>query len=355
MKKALVLVLTGAMVLSCAACGGSSQNASATTAAAESAASTTAAETSAAASEGSSSGETITLRISQTNPEKYVLGRACEHWAELVKDATNGRIVIETYHSGTLGDERESAEACQAGNLDFAVVNTAVLENFVPDYGVFSLPYTFKSYDHADKVFMGDIGTEMLSKLDSVGLIGLCFWEQGFRELTNSKHPVNSLADVKGLRIRVMENKLHQELWNALGADAVPMSWGDAYTALQQGAIDGQENALVTIESNGVQEINKYLAMTDHIYGTNIVVASPQTWNSLSADDQKILKDCMDETNTWEREQARSDADSALDRMMEDGLEVTYPDKQEFIDATAGIREEYTQFKDYMDQITALE
>lgn len=338
MKKALSFILAALMVFGCTACGSKDAQSS----------SSNSAET------PSSSGEKISLKISQTNPETYVIGRACEHWAELVSEATDGRIEIVAYHSGTLGDERETAEACQAGNLDFAVVNTAVLENFVPDYGVFSLPYTFESYEHADKVFMGDIGDEMLAKLDDVGLLGLSFWESGFRELTNSKHPVNSLADVKGLRIRVMENQLHQELWNTLGADAVPMSWSDAYTALQQGAIDGQENAAITIESNAVHEINKYLAMTDHIYGTCIVVASPNTWNSLSAEDQQILVDCMAETNTWEREQARSDAENAIGRMEEQGLEVTYPDKQEFIDATAGIRAGYSQFKDALDKIAAL-
>jgi TRAP-type C4-dicarboxylate transport system substrate-binding protein len=132
------------------------------------------------------------------------------------------------------------------------------------------------------------------------------------------------------------------------------MSWSDAYTALQQGAIDGQENAAITIESNAVQEINKYLAMTDHIYGTCIVIASPSVWNSLSEDDQKILADCLAEANVWEREQARADAEDAIGRMEEQGLEVTYPDKQEFIDATAGIRAEYSQYKDTLDKIAAL-
>lgn len=327
------------IVLGCTACGGSGGSGS-----------------SGSADSGSAgaSGEKISLKISQTNPETYVIGRACQHWADLVSEATDGRIEIVPYHSGTLGDERETAEACQAGNLDFAVVNTAVLENFVPDYGVFSLPYTFTGYEHADKVFLGDIGADMLSKLDDVGLVGLSFWESGFRELTNSKRPVNSLEDVKGLRIRVMENQLHQELWNSLGADAVPMSWSDAYTALQQGAIDGQENAAITIESNAVHEINQYLAITDHIYGTCIVVAAPKVWNSLSAEDQQILRDCMAETNTWEREQARSDADESIARMQEaTGMEVTYPDKQAFIDATAGIREGYPQFKEILDQIQA--
>lgn len=338
MKKALSLLMAALLVFGCAACGGSGSGSG----------------DSGSGGASGGSGEKISLKISQTNPETYVIGRACQHWADLVSEATGGRIEIVPYHSGTLGDERESAEACQAGNLDFAVVNTAVLENFVPDYGVFSLPYTFTSYEHADKVFLGDIGADMLSKLDGVGLVGLSFWESGFRELTNSKRPVNSLEDVKGLRIRVMENQLHQELWNSLGADAVPMSWSDAYTALQQGAIDGQENAAITIESNAVQEINQYLAITDHIYGTCIVVAAPKVWNALSAEDQKILTDCMNETSIWEREQARADADASIARMQESaGLEVSYPDKQEFIDATASIREGYTQFKDVLAQIEA--
>lgn len=342
MKKIFSLFLVSMMVISFTACGGGSTGSENS-------------ETSADVEEGSgTTDEKISLRISQTNPADSVVGRSCEYWAQLVNDATDGRIEIVAYHSNTLGDERESAEACQAGNLDFAVVNTAVLENFVSDYGVFSLPYIIESYDHADQVFMGEIGDEMLAKLDDVGLLGLSFWESGFRELTNSKHPVNSLADVQGLRIRVMENQLQQQLWNSLGADAVPMSWSDAYTALQQGAIDGQENPLTVIEDNAVQEINQYLAMTDHIYGTAIVVASPKVWNALSTEDQQILTDCMAQAEIWEREQNREYAEGALDRMEEQGLEVSYPDKQEFIDATSDIRSEYTQYKDYLDRISAL-
>ena len=173
----------------------------------------------------------IVIRMAQASAADGAIGLSMDNFAKDVEEKSNGRIVVHTFHNGQLGTERENIESVQMGNLDIAVVNQSVLVNFFPDISVFDLPYTITSAEHADKVFLGEIGQSFLNKLPEVRLHGLAIWESGFRNLTNSKREVNSADDVKGLRIRVMENKIHQDLWGALGADPVPMSWSDAYTA----------------------------------------------------------------------------------------------------------------------------
>ena len=301
------------------------------------------------------SGETVELRLSHTNPASSAFGVASEEFAKLLSEKTDGRYHITVYNDGQLGDERDSIEAVQLGNLDFAVVNVSVLANFVPQLSVFDLPYLIQSTDHADKVFKGEIRDQMMEWISGIGVKGLGVWESGFRNLTNSTRPVNSMEDVAGLRIRVMENELHQKLWIALGADAVPMAWGEAYTAMQQGALDGQENPLTVILSNNVQEVNQYLAMTEHVYSMVVPIMSQKLWDSMTAEDQAILEEVMAEMMDKEREITRQQNDEALGQLMDAGMEVTYPDKSAFIEATKEIREEYgAEYADLLQQVESL-
>ncbi len=277
---------------------------------------------------------TITIRMAQASAADGAIGISMDRFAREVEAKSGGRIKVHTFHNGQLGTERENIESVQMGNLDIAVVNQSVLVNFKPDIAVFDLPYTIQSAEHADKVFLGEIGKSFLQDLQSVRLHGLAIWESGFRNLTNSKRDVNTADDVKGLRIRVMENPIHQELWGALGADAVPMSWSDAYTGMQQGAIDGQENPATVIDKNNVVEVNKHMAMTEHCYSTVFLVMSPKTWNALSPEDQKIITDCMAQANLDERALSRRMDKEAIAILEQKGMKVTYPDKQLFIERT---------------------
>jgi tripartite ATP-independent transporter DctP family solute receptor len=296
---------------------------------------------------------TVQLRMAQASAADGAIGLSIEEYARLVNEKSNGRIEILTFHNGQLGSERDNVEACQLGNLDIAVVNTSVLANFIPWFSAFDLPYVIQSTDHADKVFLGDIGEDMKKAEDGIDLVGLSIWESGFRNLTNSKRPVNSLADVKGLRIRVMENPVHQALWSALGADAVPMNWSDAYTAMQQGAIDGQENPTTVIDKNNVVEVNKNLAITEHVYSTVSVIVSPKTWNALSEEDRQVLTDCMKQVEKDERTTSRKMDKEAVKTLESKGMKVTYPDKQPFVDATEDVRQQYGA--DYHDLLKRIE
>lgn len=295
------------------------------------------------------------LRMSQVSAHNGAIGQSMDLFADMVRERTGGRIDIKTFHNGQLGAERDNIEGIQLGNLDIAVVNQSPLGNFVPEISAVDLPYVIASYEHADKIFLGEIGQDFLKRLDGVGIKGLSIWESGFRNLTNSKRDINSVDDVKGLRIRVMENQIHQDLWRALGADPVPMAWGDAYTALQQGAIDGQENPVTVIDKNNVIEVNKRMAITEHCYATVFIIMSPGRWNSLSAEDQKIIQECVAEAGVHVRELTRKMDKEAIETLKAKKMEVTYPDKQPFIEKTQPVREKYgKRFAATLEKIQAL-
>lgn len=297
----------------------------------------------------------IVIRMAQASAADGAIGLSMDNFAKDVEEKSNGRIVVHTFHNGQLGTERENIESVQMGNLDIAVVNQSVLVNFFPDISVFDLPYTITSAEHADKVFLGEIGQSFLNKLPEVRLHGLAIWESGFRNLTNSKREVNSADDVKGLRIRVMENKIHQDLWGALGADPVPMSWSDAYTGMQQGAIDGQENPATVIDKNNVVEVNKNMAMTEHCYSTVFLVMAPKTWDRLSPEDQKLITDCMNKASLDERALSRKMDKEAITTLESKGMVVTYPDKSLFIERSKPVREFYSKdFPELAAKIEAL-
>lgn len=291
----------------------------------------------------------VHLRMAQASAADGAIGISMEKFAEEVKEKSDGRITISVFHNGQLGSERDNIEACELGNLDIAVVNQSVLANFIPEIAAFDLPYVIESTEHADKVFLGEVGQDFLDRLFEVELKGLGIWESGFRNLTNSKREVNSAKDIEGLRVRVMENEIHQKLWKSLGADPVPMAWSEAYTGMQQGALDGQENPSTVIDKNNVVEVNKEMAITEHVYSTVFLVMAPKTWNALTEEDRQIVQSCMEEANINERVLSREMDQEALKTLESKGMKITYPDKQELIELTQGVRDTYG--KDYQETL----
>lgn len=298
-------------------------------------------------------GDVISLRMAQASAQDGAIGQSMEKFAADVKEKTGGKVEIVVYHNGQLGTERDNVEACQLNNLDIAVVNNSVLANFIPWFAALDLPYIIEGTDHADKVFLGEVGQEMLTSMEDIGVKGVGIWESGFRNLTNSKKDINSVDDVAGLRIRVMENKVHQALWQALGADPVPMAWSDAYTGMQQGAIDGQENPTTVIDKNNVVEVNKKMAITEHVYSTVSIIMSKKSWESLGEENQKIFMECMKSAELNERELSRQMDEEALKVLEEKGMVITRPEKDAFIEKTQSVRDEYG--KDYADIVTKIQ
>jgi tripartite ATP-independent transporter DctP family solute receptor len=227
--------------------------------------------------------------------------------------------------------------------------------NFAPELGVVELPFLIRDFAHADRVFMGPIGKDLCDKVTaSSGSKCLGLWENGFRSLVNNKRPINSVEDIKGLKIRTMENSAHQALWKALGADPVPMAWGDAYTAVQQGALDGLENAITLLYSLKTNEISKYLAVTEHLYSPAVVLMQQDIWDGMTPEDQKVFQDSFNEVSIYEREVSRSDAGKAEEGLANQGMEVTHPDKEGFRKATEQVKAELSKnFTDIVAQIEA--
>jgi tripartite ATP-independent transporter DctP family solute receptor len=284
----------------------------------------------------------ITFKVGHDSADTVPVAIGLAEFKRLVEERTGGGIVIEVYNNGTLGSASDYVVNCQLGTLDMGTVNQSVVSSFIPDLPAVDIPYIIESYEHADKVFMGEVGKYYSQEVrDIVGIEVVGIWEVGFRNLTNSKRPVNNLKDVAGLRIRTMDNQVHQTFWKGLGADPVPMSWNEAYTAMQQGAIDGQENPFSVILGNKVAEVNNNLAVTEHVYSSQFVIMSDKAWKSLNDEQRKIIVDSCYEAGLLERKEQRRQASEAVARLEEQGMSVTYPDKQEFIDASAKICAEY--------------
>lgn len=291
--------------------------------------------------------------VSKDSP--YNIG--AEKLRDIIKEKTNGRYVLQIYPNATIGSERDLIEGVQMGSVGIAITATAPMANFYDQLNCVEIPFLIQNYAHADKVFEGKIGEKLADEVTkAVGVKCLGFWENGFRSLVTRDRKVNSVADIKGLKIRTMENSYHQALWKALGADPTPMAWGDAYTAVQQGALDGLENAIVLLYSLKCGEITKYLAVTEHIYSAGIVVMNQDIWNSLSDADKVIFQAAFKEAGTYERSEARKQATAAEQGLAKQGLTVTHPDKKGFEEATRDVRAKLAKpYKEIAAQIEALE
>ncbi|MBL8701626.1 MAG: TRAP transporter substrate-binding protein DctP [Alphaproteobacteria bacterium] len=241
---------------------------------------------------------------------------------ERIKAGTDGRITIEFFPSGALGGEREMLEGLQLGSVDLAYAATAVVANFVPEMQIFDIPFLFRDFAHAAAVLEGPIGEEYLAKLPARNLQGLAIGGLGFRQLTNSKRAVNDVADVKGLKIRTMENQIHLQAWRTLGALPTPMALPEVFPALQQGTVDGQENPVSAIIGNRFNEVQKFVTMTRHAFTGTVIAMSPTAWKGLSPADQALFRDAARLAQRTTREQAEARERAGIDRLKAQGLTV---------------------------------
>lgn len=275
--------------------------------------------------------------LAPTHP--YQIG--LEKFGEMLEERTDGQIEVDVFHSAQLGGEREMIEALQMGTLDMALVSTAPLSGFTDSFLVYNLPYIFQDRDGAYKVLDGEIGTQMLESLKDNQLIGLCYWENGFRNVTNSVRPINNPEDMKGLKIRTMENKIHMASFDTIGADATPMSFGELFTALQQGTMDAQENPLPIIYTSNFFEVQDHLALTEHFYAPAPLIVSQFTWNKLSKDQQQTLREAALEARDFERKKVQEMDDKFLEVLKDKGMQVTDVDKEEWKEAMSPVYDEF--------------
>ena len=261
-------------------------------------------------------------------------------FAPMVENNSKGNIGVEVYSGAQLGDDTTATEMVVAGQLEINNTSTAPLVGYVPELGIFDIPFLFADEAEADKVLASEVGDYLNAKLADKGIINLAWNENGFRELTNSKHAVATVADVAGLKIRTMENKFHQELWNSLGATATPMSSSELYTALEQGTVDGEENPVANFYS---YQFQKYITMSNHIYSPFLFDMSKKIWDTYDADTQAILTEAAKAFGEEEKKINRQAAADNLQSCIDDyGMEVTYltdDAKAEFVAKTAHIQD----------------
>jgi tripartite ATP-independent transporter DctP family solute receptor len=236
---------------------------------------------------------TLKMNISVSQNSHY--GVAVDAFAREVEKRTNGRYKVQNFYSGALGAERESIEALQVGTLDLTMTSTGPVPNFVPDVAILDIPFLFKDYAQARATLDGPIGQEMLKKFPPKGIVALAWGENGFRHMTNNKHPVVTPDDLKGLKMRTMENPVHMQAYKAFGIIPTPMAFTEVFTALQQGTVDGQENPLSVISAAKFEQVQKYMTLTGHVYSPALILMSKAQYDKLSAADKQAFLDAAKE------------------------------------------------------------
>jgi len=271
-----------------------------------------------------------------TQPE-HIYNKAVEKFAQIVKDKTGGEIEVQLFPAAQLGSERDMVEGLQLGSLEMTLTSTGPLGNFVPQVKLFNLPFLFKDRKSCYAVLDGKTGTDIANLFQKVGIRSLGWYENGFRNITNSKRPIEKPADLKGLKIRVMEDDVFILTMKALGASPLPMAFGELYTALEQKTVDAQENPLAVIYSSRFFEVQKYLAMTGHFYSPAMLLISQQAWKKLTPQQQKIFTEAATTARDYER-QLSLEADQSLEaKLKEAGMTITHPDKKPFIEAVQAV------------------
>jgi tripartite ATP-independent transporter DctP family solute receptor len=250
-------------------------------------------------------------------------------------------VKVEVFHSSQLGNERDLIEGLQLGTVEMCVVSTAPLSSFTTKFEVFDLPFIFSETNKTRAVLDGPIGQGILDTLDAQGITGLCYFENGFRNITNNVRAITKPEDLKGLKIRTMENPVHMTSFRVMGADPTPMALGELFTALQQGTVDGQENPLAIINTSKFYEVQKYLSITEHFYAAAPLLIGKSFFDGLDADIQQAIKEAAAEARGYERGLLDEMNTKLKEELQQAGMEMNTVDKQLFIDAVQSVYAEY--------------
>jgi len=262
----------------------------------------------------------LKMNISVAQNSHY--GVAVDAFAREVEKRTGGRYKVQNFYAGALGAERESVEGVQLGTLDLTLTSTGPLPNFVPEVAILDIPFLFRDYAHARAVLDGPIGQELLQKFPAKGIVALAWAENGFRHMTNSKRPVNAPEDLRGLKMRTMENPIHIQAYRQFGILPTPMAFTEVFTALQQGTVDGQENPLSVITSAKLDQVQKHLSLTGHVYSPAIILMNKAQWDKLSAADKQAFTEAAREAVRVNRARVDDDEKKAVADLRSKGMTV---------------------------------
>ncbi|MDR3591807.1 MAG: TRAP transporter substrate-binding protein [Negativicutes bacterium] len=324
MSKKLIALLTVMVLaaLAAAGCGGSSQNTAQQPAAKK------------------------IIKVSIGLNEDSHEYQGLKKFKEVVEAKTNGRYEVQMYANAQLGDDVKATESLRAGTLEMTAPSTSPLTGMSKELGVFDLPFLFPNPEVAYKVMDGPVGQKILDSLQSKGLVGLAYWDNGFRHVTNSVREIKMPADAKGLKIRTMQNPMHLEAWKALGANPTPMPFSEVFTAMQQKTIDGQENPIPTIYLQKFQEVQKYCTLSGHVYTPFILLMSKKTWDALPKDDQKIFQEAAYTARDYERQVSADMNKSQITKLREAGMTVTELTPEQLKAFQDAVQPVYDKFSD---------
>lgn len=285
--------------------------------------------------------ETKTLRLAHALSTSHPVHLGMERMAELVEEKSGGKLKVTIFPSQQLGSEREMLELLQIGSIGMTKVSSAALENFVPELRVYSLPYLFKNEQHILNVLNGGIGRELLLAGEEYWLRGLTYYDAGQRSFYTKDKPIETPQDLQGLKIRVMESQMSVNMVRDLGGSPTPISWGELYTALQQGVVDGAENNPPSFFTSRHYEVAKYYSLDEHTMLPDLLLISTIQWNNLTEQEQQWIQEAADSSAIYQRKIWAEAEEEALEAVQEAGVEINYPDKESFIELTAPAYEAY--------------
>ena len=267
--------------------------------------------------------QTRIIRFGYGLAEDSNQGRAVKAFADDLVKRSGGKLRAKGFASASLGNDNQMQNALIGGAQEMTVVSTATLVGIDDNFGIYDLPFVFRNEQEADAILDGSFGTKLAARLESKGLVGLVYWENGFRNLTNSKRPITRMEDLQGIKLRVMQNPVYIDMFNGFGANAIPLAFSELFTALESHTVDGQENPVNTIQSSKFYEVQKYLSITKHVYSPWIVLASKKWWDGLSADERKAIQEAAVTSRAFERKDSREAGVKALDTLKAQGMQVT--------------------------------
>lgn len=264
-----------------------------------------------------------TIKFATQNPKGHPIVMGLEKFKELVEARSAGKIKVNLFPGGALGSDQANVAALQGGTLEMVSMNSGILANQVKEFAVFDFPFMFGGEVEADAVLDGAFGKKMHAMLSDKGLLGLAYFELGFRQITNSKRPITKVEDLEGLKLRVIPNPINVDWVKALGANPTPLPFPEVYSALEQKAIDGQENPETVIAANKFYEVQKHMVISNHQYNPQSVLISKKFWDGLNAEQQKLISLAAIDAAKYQRAQARGAVASAVETLKKNGVQIT--------------------------------
>lgn len=301
-----------------------------------------------------------TIKLAHVVAEEDIFHIQSVKFKELVEERTNGEIEIKIFPNKQLGDkESDLITMVQNGTIGLATITCGPITSFDAFFGILDMPFLFRDKDHAYKVLDGPIGQKFLDSLSSIGIKGLAFGERGFRNVSNNIRPITKPEDLNGIKIRVMQSPVYVETFKALGANPVPMGWGEVYTSLQQGIIDAQENPPWVIWAFKIYEVQKYYSLTGHSYAGNVIMMNQELFDGFDEATQQILIDAAKEASAYERQVNNDGVADILDNLREQGMEVNDVDAIPFQQKSQAVYDdaykEHPEWEEAVEEIQAVQ